>query len=1009
MNVKLRVLSAGVLFFIGAQTLSAQKNGKDTIPTTKEIDEVVIVGYSAVPKDTYVGTASKVDVKSINAKSVSTVSQALAGEVAGVKVINTSGQPGTEGTIRIRGFGSVNGNRNPLYVVDGMPYLGNVSAINPDDIESMVVLKDATATSIYGARGANGVIVINTKKGKANKSVVQIESKVGFNMSLLPRYEVIKSPEEYIGLSWEALYNQGVINNKLNPNPAFNAVNYANARLFSNAGINNKYNMWGLTAANLIDPNTRQVRPGVGRRYDPENWEDYAFQTSVRTENNLTISGGSDKTTYYTNIGYLKDEGYSINSGYERYTGRLNVSHQAKPWLKGEFNLGYTYAKTKRNGQSTDSGSIFWFVDNIPSIYPLFLRNAQGGMVPDPYFGGNQYDYGQGRGFGALTNAIADATYDQNNRSKHEINVNSFWKADITKGLSFETRIGGQYYNQSDDQLNNQYYGSQASSNGYIYKEKNELMVYNWMQMLRYVRKFGDHGIHAFAAHESNTWELKTFNAGRANLIQMIPELNQGIGAIQASSYKEGYTLESYFGQFDYNYKSKYFLTGTVRRDGSSRFLNNKWGTFGSVGASWLASKEDFLADNKVISFLKVKASYGSVGDQAGVGFYPGYTVSVADNFYDTAGAPLLGRGYPALGWERTTTAQGGLELAFFKKKIIELNVDYYQKRTTDLIFNASTAPSTGNTFDKLNGGVLVNRGLEFDLKAHIINKDDFFVDFGLNGQLMKNKLTAMPIDIATGRDKIVDISGVYGRAVGHSVYDYYMRDWAGVNSATGAAQWTVNWVDRNGNGVMDDTENITSLADFMANNPGANILEGKTENYALATQKFIGKSAIPDISGGFNLSVGYKAFELSAQFLYSMGGYGYDSAYAGLMHNNQVGKNNWSTDILNRWQNPGDVTDVPRLTSNRSGDTQYNSTSSRFLTKSDYLALNNVRLAYNLSQDYIKSIGLTGLTLYVSGDNLWIGSKRKGYNPSVSETGGSSQYTYNPLSTITFGAKINF
>jgi TonB-dependent SusC/RagA subfamily outer membrane receptor len=522
MNVKLRVLSAGALFFLG-QVAFAQTTKKDTATTETAIEEVVVIGYSQVPKETYVGTASKVDAKSIDSKNVSSVSQALAGESAGVRVINTSGQPGTDATIRIRGFGSVSGNRSPLYVLDGMPYTGNVSAINPEDIENMVILKDATATSIYGARGANGVVVINTKKGRSNKSVIQLESKVGFNMALLPRYETIKSPEEYIGLSWQAMRNRGRLLG--NPDPTA----YANNNLFGTAGISPDYNMWGVSAAQLIDPATGQVRPGANRLYDPENWEDYAFQTSARTENNLSISGGTGKTTYYTNIGYLSDKGYSINSDFERYTGRLNLSHQARPWLKGDFNLGYAYSKANRNGQSSDSGSIFWFVDNIPSIYPLFLRDAAGNKVPDPHFGGNQFDYGEaGRGFGALTNAIADATNNLNKFYKHEINANMFLKADITKFLSFETRIGGQYYNNSNDQVDNPYYGNAASQNGYIYKTKTELMSYNWLQLLRFTKKFGDHNVMAFVAHENNSWEQKFMSAGRPNIIDMIPTITKG-------------------------------------------------------------------------------------------------------------------------------------------------------------------------------------------------------------------------------------------------------------------------------------------------------------------------------------------------------------------------------------------------------------------------------------------------------------------------------------------------
>ena len=256
------------------------------------LDEVVVVGYGTSTKQSFTGTAAKVDGEVLNRKNVSNVSQALAGESAGVRVINTSGQPGSSATVRIRGIGSVNGNTAPLYVLDGVPYNGNINAINPQDIESTTILKDAAATAIYGARGANGVIVITTKKGRAGSSNIEVSTKTGVNVNLLPRYDVIESPERYIGLAWEGLYNRGVATGEADP------VSYANGRLFSSAGITPKYNLWNVAdGGELINPETRMVRDGVTRRYDPEDWEDYGFQTSTRTEANLKISGGSEKTS----------------------------------------------------------------------------------------------------------------------------------------------------------------------------------------------------------------------------------------------------------------------------------------------------------------------------------------------------------------------------------------------------------------------------------------------------------------------------------------------------------------------------------------------------------------------------------------------------------------------------------------------------------------------------------------------------------------------------------------
>ena len=398
--------------FLGMKTKRFKVSGQSRIDVVleeeaQEIGEVEVVGYVTVKKDQYVGTAATIDKESLKRKSVSNVSKAIAGEVAGVRVINSSGQPGTAATIRVRGFGSVNGNRDPLYVVDGVPYEGAVSSINPDDIESMVVLKDATSTSVYGSRGANGVVLITTKKGRVDTSRIQVESKIGFNMRLLPRYETITSPERYVELGWEALRQSGALTQAKNPAAFTRAgyaspADYASKNLFGKLGIAPKYNMWNVAGANLINPATGKVNDGVTRKYDPEDWGDYAFQTAVRSEYNVSMSGGSGKTTYYTGFGYLKDDGYAINSGFERYTGRLNLGYQPKNWLKGEFNLSYVHTKTKANGQSENSDSLFWFTDNIPSIYPLFLRDSNGEKVDEPYYGGYQYDFGQGRGFGHL-------------------------------------------------------------------------------------------------------------------------------------------------------------------------------------------------------------------------------------------------------------------------------------------------------------------------------------------------------------------------------------------------------------------------------------------------------------------------------------------------------------------------------------------------------------------------------------------------------------------------------
>ncbi|HER40283.1 MAG TPA: TonB-dependent receptor [Salinimicrobium catena] len=969
------------------------------------LEEVVVVGYGTATKQSFTGTATKVDGELLDRKNVSDVSQALAGEAAGVRVINTSGQPGTEATIRIRGIGSVNGNRDPLFVVDGVPFNGNISSINPADIESTTILKDAAATSIYGARGANGVIVITTKDGSRSGSFVEVELKTGQNFQLLPRYSTIESPERYIELAYESVANEGQYAYESDP------AAWAEAYLFHDRyGINNRYNIWGVPVSELIDPATGQVREGVERLYDPEDWEDYGYQASTRTEANLRMSGGNEKSTYYASMGYLKDVGYIVNSDYERYSARLNITHEVKDWLSGSMDLGYALSESNQNGQSEDSGSIFWFSDNIPSIYPLFLRDENGEIVPDPIFGGNQYDYGVGRGFGALTNAIADAHYDVNQTIRHEINANTSLTATLADGLTFETRFGLQYFNDSDDIQNNPFYGSAAGQNGSIFKRKIERFSYNFLQLLRYRKSFGDHSLEAFVAHEANSWEQKLMSASMSNLVVANGlELNNGVVSTPPSSYTNDYTLESYFGQINYDFDDKYFLSGTVRRDGSSRFLgDNKWGTFGAVGAAWVLSNEDFLADQNTLSNLKLKASYGLIGEQAGVGFYPGYDLFSVNNLNGGLSLIFDTKGNPDLTWETSKMFQTGVE--FGLGKYLDASVDYYVKNTDDLLFERRVAPSVGYAILNVNDGKLRNTGVEFDVTGHIISQKDLFLDLSINGEIVQNELLEMPIEPATGEPKLLDIAGYYGRAEGHSIYDFYLREWAGVDPETGVAQWNLYFNDANSNGVLDTGEQrIASLYEYLNENPEneGNVAQTTTTSYSQATQKFVGKSAVPDVRGAFNLATGYKGFTLSAQFLYQLGGYSYDFVYARLMHNDMVGSNNWHTDILNRWQEPGDITDVPRLSNN--ADINVSSASTRFLTKSDFLSLNNVRLGYTVPAAYTENIGVSNLSIYVSGDNLMLLSERDGFNPSVSEAGESDWYTYSPLSTVTAGVKVKF
>jgi TonB-linked SusC/RagA family outer membrane protein len=978
------------------------------ITTEASLQEVVVVGYTKSTKEAFTGSAKTVSGEQLNNKNISNVSQALAGEVAGLRVINPSGQPGASATLRIRGFGSVNGNRSPLYVVDGVPFTGSLNSINPNDIQNTTVLKDAAATSIYGSRGANGVVVITTKTGSARKSFIETDVKFGTNQALLPRYTVIRSPEEFIGLGWEALYNEAVINKNTNP------IGDANARLFSSSGIDPRNNIWRnvTSGANFIDPYTRQVRPGVMRLYDPENWEDYSFQASNRLESNIRFGGGDAKTNYFTSFGYLNDQGYSINTNFRRLNARVNLNHEVKKWFTTNFNLNYANTTTNNNGQGSSSNSVFWFADNMPSIYPLFMRDAAGEKIVDPIFGGYRYDYGEtGRKFGSLTNAIADANFNTSRTFNNELTGTTSANINFTKDLVLENRLGVQYNSTVGYTLTNKFYGSAAGQNGSISQGRNNLMNVNLLTMLRYKKSFGFNNLNALIAHESTDYDYEVSSASGQNLVSNydLSLANAIVKNPTQNSYKNTNNLESYFSQLNYDYNGIYYLSGTVRRDGSSRFVPEKrWGTFGSVGAGVVLTRTRLLEDSKFLTYLKLKASYGILGDQSGLGLYPGVSsisIGVLNNL-PSFGIPTPGN--PELTWETAKMFQTGAD--FKIGTFLEGTIEYYRKNTSNLIFDRRVGISNGFALITVNDGLLRNEGVELELTGHILKGANHFLDLSVNAEKFDNTIINMPLDPSTGnKPKIIDIQGSYGWAQNRSIFDYYIRNFAGVDPTDGTSTWTVYYEDLNGNGTYQTGEQVLNLEQFKADNPSkfANLKVGKTKTYSEATQYYIGKSAIPKIRGAFNLSGGYKGFELAVQLLYSIGGYAYDGAYAGLMGNGLIGGNNWHTDIFDRWQQAGNITNVPRLSNNK--DANVTSTSSRFLTKADYLALNNVRLGYNLPSSLTKRFGIQSGSFYVSGDNLWLGSSRTGFNPTTSETGGSSTYTYSPLSTLTVGLKIKF
>ncbi|PCE64541.1 SusC/RagA family TonB-linked outer membrane protein [Sediminicola luteus] len=997
---------------------------------TETLEEVVVVGYGQTTKKAFAGTATVVKAEVLEAKNFSNVTQALTGEVAGVTVINTSGQPGTVATVRVRGYGSPNGNRAPLYVVDGIPFAGtfDLNSVNPADIESTTVLKDATATAIYGSRGANGVILINTKRGRSEMPFVEVDVKTGINRQLIPRYEVLDNPEEYVGYVWEGLYNRGVVTGNADP------VDFANNTLLGDNGIGNGYNMWNVnTGGELIDPETRTVRPGVQRLFTPERYADEAFGTGFRNEVNLRAGGSTDKSNYYTSIGYLNDEGYSINSDYKRYTARINLSSQIKPWLKIGSNLNFVHSESTNNGQIIGSENLFEFADKMAPIYPVFARHPETGqLLPDNVYGGYQYDYGSPTGTqngfersrpnANLLNPIGSAVYDYDGRKTNGINGNLKADFKFTDYLKAEISYGGQWSLQRRQDMTNNVWGSGANTNGSLSVEDRIRYSTTFLQLLRFNKSFGDHNLEVLAAHE--TFERGFSYSDQYKEDVIVPGLynlsNYSLFPSAPSGYEDNSGIESYFGQVNYNFNGKYFLTGSLRTDGSSRFVNKKWGTFGSIGASWVISEENFMKDT-FFNYLKAKASYGVTGDQDGVDTYSGFTIFNA-NYVGGLALSENRPGDPNLTWETSRQFQAGLEMTI--GNFLDINLDYYKKDTDNTFFDRRVGPSAGFSSIRVNDGEVRNEGFEFDINARIVNTEDFKLNFAINGEMLNNEMLVMPLDPSTGIPKVIDenssTDGNYAFSVGRSTFDFYMRDWAGVDAADGAPMWYQYYDDRNNNGQMDsgegdfstfpngDESTTSSLYEYEQAVGDANIQRTVTKTYADATQVYLDKSFIPDLRGAFRIGGAFKNFDFSTQFTYSLGGYAYDAQYAELMSDRfGAAGNNFHKDIRNRWQKPGDITNVPLLSDN--AVVNGTSTSSRFITSTDYLALNNARIGYTFDGKSLEGTGLHNLNFWVSGDNIFIQTARKGFNPSVREVGSSARRIYAPASTFTLGVRAKF
>lgn len=993
--------------FIGYQSQKLAIAGKTRIDIvlkedSQAIDDVIVVAFGTAKKEAFTGSAAVIKSDDIVKSQQSNVAQALAGKVAGVQLTNTSGQPGQSPDIRIRGFSSLNAGNGPLWIVDGMPYSGDLNNLNPNDIESMTVLKDAASNALYGARGANGVVMITTKKAKSKEAVISFDAKWGVNSRAVKDYEYITDPAQFYEVHYDALkryyldsgYSEiqahSLANQNLTASANDGGLGYMVYTLPEGQefiGINGKVNPQATLGR-------RVVYEGEEYYIQPDNWTDAAFRHSLRQEYNISISGSGEKTSVYASAGYLDNQGIAYNSDMQRFTSRLKVDYQAKKWLKMGANLNYSrfnYDQIDDGGASNSSGNVFAYTTTVGPIYPLYIRDGNGNIryTED---GIMMYDYGHNAGMERSiftdSNALSDSRLDTSNAEGNAFNGTTYFDITFLKDFKFTFNAGVTLDETRSTSIMNPYFGQYKGEKGLIGKGHSRQFEYNTQQILNYTKQFGAHNLNVMVGHEYYNARSYSLSASKSHMLTQ--ENDELSGAVidkqSAGSSRSEYNNEGYFARVMYDYSSKYFFSASFRRDASSRFHpDHRWGNFWSLGGAWILSREDFMAGTQEwLDNLKVKASIGSQGnDNIGNFQYTNtYTIENANGEVSTV---FNSKGSENITWETNSNFNAGVEFSFLRGMVTG-GVEYFLRKTTDMLLSFPVPPSQGYSSYYANVGDMRNSGIEIELNYTPIRTDKIVWDINLNMTHLRNKITMLPQE---RRNKVVEgyggyVSGTTFFGEGLPMYTFYMKKYAGVSSE-GESMWYMDETDADGNVIGRTT----------------------TTEYAKASDYLCG-DPIPDLYGGFGTSLSCYGFDLSVAFTYQIGGLAYDSGYAAAMYSpaNKSTGMNWHKDILNAWTPENSSSNIPRL---QYEDQNQNGQSDRFLMNASYLNLQNINLGYTLPAKISQKLGIDRIRIYLACENVYYWSKRQGFDPRYSYSGSTSQATYSPVRTISGGINLQF
>lgn len=956
----INVPESGVLVFsqIGSKTVE-QKAAKDmrvVLSTdSKMLDDIVVVAYGTATKASFTGSAAKLSADKILSGSKEALDKALVGKVAGVRVSSNTGDPGAAGDISIRGISTINGSTQPLYVIDGIPFdAGNdvgsglksmsaLSTINPSEIESMTILKDAAASSLYGSRAVNGVVIITTKKGRAGKTSVSYNGEYGITKMAVKQFEMADAT------STIDYYREGVANYYLQ-------YGYAADKQAAYDLVASENDMAGFFADPTGKTNT--------------NWWDEVYKNGNTQNHQVSVTAGNDKTKIFTGIGYNRTEGIVHGSSFDRYSGRVNVDHEinkifsisARQSISSLQQEGFRDQHDQKQGIGTSSPvGILFAMDPTATVYDKngeINANAGWGKVSNPLLMlGSSDEFVKSKIFRSISNV--DLT------------------AKIIPDLTFKTSWAYDYMNAQHHEFWSPTSVNGQSLNGMGFKATMTKWTLTTSSTLNYLKTFNEHSLNilvGFETAKSNldqlTGSAKDYTTGK------LPELSVGQPyRVGSSVYKSA--LMSYLGQASYNYAEKYYATASFRSDGSS-FLgkDNRWGNFYSASLAWRAKQESFLIDNEVIADLKFRASMGTTGNLPST-YYANLALYSFTGGYGNQGAIYWGQiGNSKLGWERTTSYNVGFDVNFLSR--IGLTVEYFEKRTSDLLLNVPTSLSTGFQNVLSNAGKMYNRGVEIEINSQNIITKNFTWTSNFNITFMKNRITSLPNgDIPFGDGEM------YIQREGESINSFYLPVWAGVNSETGLGQF---WIDPNDHS------------------------KGLTNYYTQAGKTVVGKPT-PDAIGGFSNTFTFKDFDFTTLITFQYGGSLFD--YPGYFANSD-GVRIGSFGILkttenNYWKNPGDQVENPKpIYANKYRSDRW---STRHILSTDNIRLRELTFGYNIPVkkfEFLKGT-ISSARIYFSANNIaMIWAKEKNIDPDVSLMG-YRQVDTPVTKSYMFGLNVNF